>query len=176
MKLYTILIGFLLFSACEKEASQKPESSNPENTETTQVVRITKKEVEAIDFLDYGLSSTVKNAVIDWNNYTELQSLIASINNGDLSYFESDDEVMASFIKELKSGIPEKVKNQSVMARLTALETKFYKLKSAIKITNTLKEELTLSIKEFFEACSNLNLQMNKKLEKETQDISKPSL
>lgn len=171
-----ILIGLFLFSTCEKEVSQDITNKNLESSEIIQTQRITKQEIEAIDFLDYGLSSPTKRAVANWSSYSELESLIESIKNGSLSYFESDQEIITVFIKELKSGAPEKITNQSVTARLTALETKFFKLKSAVNIASTPKTELISTIKEFFEACSNLNLQMNKKLEKDSQDISKTNL
>jgi len=167
MKVFTILICLLFFSTCEKEASQQNASVDLENTEVKQVSRITKKEVEAIKYLDYGLSSATKKAVDRWINYAELESIIESIKNGDLSYFKGDEKVISTFMKELKSDVPAKIKSQSIAARIIALETKFLKLKSAVQINNTPKAELLSTIKEFLQACSNLNLQMNKKLEKE---------
>jgi hypothetical protein len=176
MKLLITIFCLLFFLSCEKETSQDSNASEIENIEEIKTQRITKQEVEAIDFLDYGLSSATKKAVSDWMNFSELESIIESIKNGDLSYFESDKEILSTFIKELKSGVPEKVTSPSITARLTTLETKFYKLKSAVKITTTPKTELVSSIKEFFQAASNLNLQMNKKLEKEAQNIFKSNL
>ncbi len=176
MKLFTAIIGLLLFLACEKETSKQNTSTELEEVEASQVLRVTKKEVESIRYLDYGLNSATKKAVVNWATYSELETLITSIRSADLSYFEGDNKIMQALIKDLKATIPENVSSQSIIARITALETKFYKLKSAVQITNTPKKELLEAVKEFLQACSNLNLQMNKKLEKEAQNISKSNL
>jgi len=57
---------------------------------------------------------------------------------------------------------------------LIALETKIYKLESAISLSNTTTKTLMSSIKEVLVSFSNLNLQMNKKIERESQKIKKP--
>ena len=176
MKVFITSICLLFFITCDKETSGENTSTNQENIEQTKISRITKKDVEAIDYLDYGLSNATKKAMTTWTGYADLETLIKSIKSGNLSYFESDDEIINAFIKDLKSNVPEKITNQSIIVRITALETKFYKLKSAVKITTIPKKELIFTVKEFLEACSNLNLQMNKKLEKEAQNISKTNL
>jgi len=176
MKVLLTIFSLLILVNCKKEAPQS-ESEDQTDTEAIAVVsRITKNDIESLDYADYGLSNTSKKAVNNWASYTELETLIESIKNGDLLYFENDDEILTAFIADLRSTVPDKVGNESVNARLTALETKFLKLKSAVKIRQTTKAELLATIHEFLEAGSNLNLQMNKKFEKEAQDISKNDL
>lgn len=175
MKLFVVTVFLLFLTRCGKDNSQDTSSVIGEE-ETSENTQLTKNDIEAIRYIDYGLSNSTKKAVSTWTGYSELETLIGSIKNGNLSYFEGDDEIMAAFIKDLKTNVPDQIDNQSIVARLTAFETKFYKLKSAVTIKTTTKEELISTIKEFFEACSNLNLQMNKKLEKEDQDISKTTL
>lgn len=147
-----------------------------EAIDKSQVTRVTKKEVEAIDYIDYGLSNASKKAIASWASYTELENLIESVKNADISYFEGDEKIMDALFQDMRSSMPDKVNNQSVNARISALETKFHKLKSAVRIAKTPKAELISTIREFFISFSNFNLQMNKKLEKEAQDISKRNL
>lgn len=176
MKVFIVLIGFIVLTACKKEPSKENPSSEIETIEESQVTRITKKDIENLDYIEYGLSTASKKAVASWASYAELETLIESIKNADISYFEGDEKIMAALIQDLRDTTPEKVNNQSITARITALETKFHKLKSAVRISKTSKTELVSTIKEFFISFSNLNLQMNKKLEKEAQDISKTNL
>ncbi len=176
MKVFIVLIGFIVLTACEKDPSKENTLTDIENIEETQVTRITKNDIENLDYIEYGLSKGSKKAVASWASYTEVETLIESIKNADISYFEGDQKIMTALIQDLRSTIPEKMNNQSITARISALETKFHKLKSAVRISKTSKTELISTIREFFISFSNLNLQMNKKLEKEAQDISKTNL
>ncbi|RZV68314.1 MAG: hypothetical protein EX254_02120 [Flavobacteriaceae bacterium] len=175
MKSLIVLIGLLLLTNCDKDVSQQDSTTTTEE-ETTQATRISKKDIESLSYADYGLSNASRKAVSSWASYGELEVLIQSINNADLLYFEGDEEVMTALIQDLKTTIPDNVSNESIIARITALETKFYKLKSAERLKTTTKDELLSSVMEFLEASSNLNLQVNKKFEKEAQDISKNQL
>ncbi len=176
MRVFIILIGFLTFFTCKKDTSKLNENIKTDTAQEISIVRITKKEVEDINYIEYGLSSTSKKRVSNWASYGELESQILSIKNGDLSYFKGDEKIIGALLKDLKATIPKNIFSESIMSRITAIETKLYKLKSAVKINQTPKNELLQSIKEFFVAFSNLNLQMNKKFEKEAQDISKSGL
>ena len=176
MKVFIVLIGFIVLTACEKDPSKENTLTDIENIEASQVTRITKNDIENLDYIEYGLSKASKKAVASWASYKELDNLILSVKNADISYFEGDEKIISALIQDLKSTIPEKVDNQSITARISALETKFHKLESAVRISKTPKAALISTIKEFFISFSNLNLQMNKKLEKEAQDISKVNL
>ena len=92
-----------------------------------------------------------------------------------MSYFKDNNEAITKLVKELKEKIPDTLNTPSVDARITSLETKIYKLESLYNLSTTSKDELSLLIKEFLESVSNLNLQMNKKLEKDSQIIETPS-
>jgi len=176
MKVFIVLIGSIFLMACEKVPSKESPSTEIETIEEPQVTRITQSDIENLDYIEYVLSAASKKAVANWASYTELENLIESIKNADISYFEGDEKIITALIQDLRSTIPEKVNNQSVTARISALETKFHKLESAVRISKTPKTELISTIKEFFISFSNLNLQMNKKLEKDAQDISKGNL
>jgi len=171
MKLLLAIV-FLFFINCD---SIKQEDKVA-NDGTTKAYKLSKKEIESIDYIDYGLSDASKKAAEKWNTYSELENLILSIKTGDLSYFESDREIHLSFNRDLRANLPIGIISQPIAVRLRALETKFFKLRSAVSLSTTTKDELLISIEEFLVAASNLNLQINKKLEKEAQDISKINL
>jgi len=176
MKAIIIFVGVLCFFSCKEETSKNDSQSSVEVTQEIKTKRLTKKEIENITYTEYGLSSASKKGMTGWGSYKALEAQISKIKNADITYFEGDEEVIAAFISDLKSTIPEQVYSESVLARITALETKFYKLKSAVLIRQTPKEQLLENIQEFFVSFSNLNLQINKKFEKEAQDIYKSNL
>jgi len=172
MKLFLTLV-LLFFANCD---TTKKEDSLDQDKTTANSLQLSKNDVESIDYIDYGLSSASKKATIDWKNYSELETIISSIKTGDLSYFESDKEILKSFNLDLQASLPANINSQPIIVRLRSLETKLLKLRSAVSLSTTPKTELIITIKELLVAVSNLNLQINKKLEKEAQDISKTSL
>ena len=54
------------------------------------------------------------------------------------------------------------------------METKFLKLESLVNLSTTSKTELIANIQDFLIAFSNLNLQMNKKIENDNIIIERP--
>lgn len=172
MKLAYLLLSLLVFMSCNKSSQEQDATQKVTKTE----YQLSKQDIEAIDYIDYDLSSTAKKATENWKNYTELQNLITSIKDTDLSYFQTDKEIHVSLFNDLISSIPDRIQSQPIEARIKTLQTKFFKFRSAVTLTTTTKQELTAVIKEFFISFSNLNLQINKKLEKESQDVSKPRL
>jgi len=172
MKLFLTIV-FLFFINCD---SIKQEDKTANDNDITNSYKLSKKEIEAIDYVDYGLSDASKKAAKKWNTYSELEDIVQSIKSGDLSYFESDKEIHSSFNRDLRANLPIDIISQPIVVRLRALETKLFKLRSAVSLSTTSKDELLISIEEFLVAASNLNLQINKKLEKEAQDISKINL
>ncbi|WP_445955435.1 hypothetical protein [Yeosuana sp.] len=135
---------------------------------------ITESDISKLSYLEFGLDSKTKDSIEVWKKYFELEELISNIKKGDLSYFKENKVDIIAFLKEFKETIPTSVNTNSVNARITALETKFLKLEDLSNLSSTTKEELRKSIKEFLESFSNLNLQMNKKFEKDSQDIEQP--
>ena len=77
-------------------------------------------------------------------------------------------------IKELKEEIPEKLNTPSIQARISVLETCFFKLEGIKDLKNIDKKTILSFIKEVLISHSNLILQINKKLEQESQKIEKP--
>lgn len=161
----------ILFYSCKKTQDANLGNIVDDNTSG----EITKKDLTDLDFIEFALDSKTEKLVTDWQGYFELQNLITNVKNGDLSFFnnENNDEIKV-LIEDLKSGVPLDVKSSSTSARILALETKLYKLESLSTIETTNKKELVNGIKEFLASFSNLNFQMNKKVEKDSREIIKP--
>lgn len=136
--------------------------------------KITEKELSNLDFIEFTLDVTTKKAVENWQEYNQLQEVITNVKKGDLSFFSDNTEVIKTLFKDLVKNIPSEVNTNATLARIVTLETKLYKLESLYNLSTTSKEELSMVIKEFLQSFSNLNFQMNKKLEKDNNYIEKP--
>jgi RecG-like helicase len=163
-----ICLLFLMVSC-----NQKKESTEP-ITVTVPTKKITESDISKLKFLEYGLDTKTEKEIESWEKYKELEDITAKLKKGDLTFFKDNNEAIKTFLKEFKEKIPDTLNTPSVEARIIALETKLYKLESASNLSTTTKEELRFTIKEFLESISNLNLQMNKKLEKDSQDLQIP--
>lgn len=135
---------------------------------------ISKKSIEKLNYLEFGLDNKVKKITQNWKKYNELEGVILNLKQADLSYFKDNHEILEALIVDLKQTIPEKLNSPSIVSRLIALETKIYKLESVVNLSNSTSETLIGSTKEVLVSFSNLNLQMNKKIERESQKIKKP--
>lgn len=165
------MILSLLLTSCRhtsKATDSKQTYQDPVNKS------VTEKDISNIKFTDYTLDTQTEKVIDKWLKYKELETLVDNIKKGDLSYFNDNNKAIQKFIIEFKQSIPDTVNTEPVMARITALETKLYKLESLSNLETTSKQELVKTIKEFLESVSNLNFQMNKKLEKDSQHIEKP--
>jgi len=169
MKLFiSLLILGCLFSC--KENTDNKQQTDENNTASL----ITKKTIQNLNFLEFGLDNKVKKITKNWEKYTELESVILNLKQADLSYFKDNHEILEALITDLKQTVPKKLDSPAIVSRLIALETKIYKLESVVNLSNSSTETLISSIKEVLISFSNLNLQMNKKIERESQKIKKP--
>ncbi|MBU2950550.1 hypothetical protein KO493_07565 [Tamlana agarivorans] len=161
---------FMLFSACKgdqgNETAVEPEVDNSDVVSET--------DIENLDFTEYTLDKKADLPLRDWSQYHKLQNIIADLKAGDFSYFHHNEKDLKETFKELKVNTPEAANSASISARLLVLETKFYKLESLYNLASTSEEELTQSTKELLVAFSNLNLQLNKKVEFDAINIQKP--
>ena len=103
-----------------------------------------------------------------------MDNIIINVNQANLSFFENNNEILIAFIDDLKGTTPEVIDTPLIMARLVVLETKIFKLEGVVNLSNPSKKEVLSVIKECLSAFSNLNLQINKKFEKDSQNIQKP--
>ncbi|WCO01537.1 hypothetical protein [Psychroserpens ponticola] len=135
---------------------------------------ITKNEIKSLKYNDFGLSDDAKEAVYDWQKYQELNTQMNYLKAADLSFFKSDISLITTFISAFRVEIPKSINTNEINARITALETKMLKLNSLLSLDNILKDIQLEALREVFVAFSNLNLQINKKLEFEANNILKP--
>ena len=87
--------------------------------------------------MEYILDVKTENAIKDWLKYKDLEDLVENVKKGDLSYFNDNKKGIKTFLEELTKTIPDTVNTPSVTARITALETKLYKLESLSNLQTT---------------------------------------
>ena len=163
-----IFICILLISACKNENTE-----TSSNTNTYDEIKITSKDIDAIKYTEYALSNLSEKITNDWLNFNELNNQIEILKKGDLAFFNDENEILTAFILDLKEQIPENINTPSIQARLTALETAIFKLEGINNLKNLNKETIITYIKDVLVSHSNLFLQINKKLEKDSQKIEK---
>ncbi len=172
MKFFCLIASLLLVLGCNsKSGDATTQVTNKEQDSK----RITAKDIENIKYTDFVLSPEANEAIVNWQQYQELMVQIEFLKQGDFSFFGGKNELLLSFLKDLKNDIPETVAAPSIKERLIALDTKILKFHSTLQLSNAKKEELLKNIKEILVATSNLHLQINKKFELESQVIFDPS-
>jgi len=166
--LYITLI-FCVLSCKDTDATQALENSTEETS-----LKITKEDISKLKYTQFLLDAKTRNSPEFWQKYSELSDLILRVNQADLSFFKENNELLIAFIKDLNETIPEEVDTPAIQARLVALETQMLKLEGVVNLSQPGKKETLLVVRDFLTAFSNLNLQINKKFEREAQKIEKP--
>lgn len=171
IKLLSILSIFIIIASCKK--TEENNSTDVDITENTNQ-KLTESDISKLDYVDFGLDEKTERVIENWQEYYQLQDVVNNVKKGDLGFFNTNEEAIKTLLKDLKTNIPEPVNTSATLARIQVLETKIYKLESLSNLSTTTKNELNSTIKEFLVSVSNLNFQMNKKLEKDNQNIQKP--
>ncbi|MEN3323576.1 hypothetical protein VP395_07545 [Mariniflexile soesokkakense] len=169
-KYLSVLCFLVVAFSCKKNEEQSDVTFDKPNDS----LEIKTKDISKIKYTDYILDSRTEDVTINWNAYKQLQDVIKNIKKADLSFFHNNTKEIKELINNLKQTIPSNVNSPSILARISALETKILKLESLSNLSTTTKDELLTNIKEFLIAFSNLNLQMNKKTENDNIIIEKP--
>lgn len=172
VRFLSVLIMIIVFFSCKKTE----ENTKSMITEEPITQKISETDISKMNYTDYVLDSKTETAVEDWLKYKEIDDVVNLVKEGDLSYFHDNDRknIIRNFFIALKKAIPDTLNKPAISARILVLETKTWKLESLSNLSTTTEEELNQTIKEFLVSFSNLNLQMNKKLEKDSQYIEKP--
>ncbi|WP_274474753.1 hypothetical protein [Mangrovimonas aestuarii] len=168
--LFLGLFSTVLLFSCKDETNQ----SQIDIEQNIVTVSITAKDIDSISYNEYILDAPTLITLKGWDRYFELKTNIDQLKTGDVSFFYDNSDAIKTLIEGLKSGLPKQGDTPAVRARLTALENMILKLESSINQHNSTKIERINNIKEVLVAFSNLNLQINKKFEKESQNIQKP--
>lgn len=163
IKILIVLSVLIMFFSCKKTTTIN------KNIKEETLTKLSEKEISKLNYIEFALDSRTEKIIKTpgWKAYYEVQDIITNVKKGNLSFFNDNSEAIAELLKALKNDIPSKLNQSATIARITALETKMYKLESLVNLSTTDKKELKSIIKEFFEAFSNLNFQMNKKIENE---------
>lgn len=151
--------------------------SDPQPVETTKQAKayvLKTEDIENLDYTDFVLSDASQKAVIDWPKFQDLQTHIELLKKADLTFFKTEKKIMEEFIVEIKNEQPENVKTPAIRSRITVLETNLLHLQDLANLDNIKKNELLSAVEELLIADANLKLQINKKFEKESQQIQLP--
>lgn len=167
-----IVISFCLFICLLSCGNTEENTNNIE--QDSNLPSLSKEQIQKLNFTEYLADSKVKVFTKNWVKYNELERVISNLKQANISYFKENHKILESLINDLKKNVPEELNSPSVMSRLIALETKLFKLESVVNLSNTSSDAMISHIKEVLVSFSNLNLQMNKKLERESQKIIKP--
>ncbi|TXE12765.1 hypothetical protein FUA26_02910 [Seonamhaeicola algicola] len=165
--LSALCVFFIMFS-CKNTPENTTENTKDQNH------KVTEKDITKIKYADYLLDEKAQIYAAEWAEYIQIKEVIANLKKADLSFFLENKEVVNNTLTDFKKNIPEPLNAASITARINAFETKFLKLESLYNLQSTSKAELLAVIKDVFIAFSNLNLQINKKIEFDNQDIIKP--
>ena len=171
MKVYflSVIILVSLFS-CNKQQEQ---TTLPVNNKADSLV-IKEKDIAKLIYTDYILDDRTEAVITNWFEYGQLQDAINKVKKGDFTFFRNNNKAISELLRNFKQHIPVEVNRPSILVRITSLETKIYKLESILKLSPSKKPEILELTKELLIAFSNLNLQMNKKLEADNIIIEKP--
>lgn len=169
-KILITLSILLSFSACKKTQDTDVEIEIEETTSQN----LSEKSITQLKYVEYALDTKTEKAIEDWAEYFQLETHINNVKKGDLGFFYDNDKNIKTLLRDLKKDIPEEVNSDATLARISALETHLYKLKSLANLESTSKDELLLTIKDFLISFSNFNFQMNQKIEADGINIAKP--
>ncbi|WP_188461291.1 hypothetical protein [Bizionia arctica] len=167
----------LLISICLLICLVSCGNSNEDTSQNEQDIALptlSKQNIQKLNYTEYLLDSKVQVITKNWTKYNELADVISNLKQADLAFFKGNQVILEALITDLKESIPEQLNSPPIISRIIALETKLYKLESVVNLSNATPEEIMASIKEVLVSFSNLNLQMNKKIERESQKIIKP--
>ena len=161
-----------MLTSCKDSTQKAIQDSNNDNKKSNQI--ITQTDIAKLKYIDFRLDTKAEKLIETWDAYNQLQELIKNVKLADFSGLKENNKVLKTLIKDLNKKSPSSLKSPSISARIMVLETKLFKLESLVNLSNINKKELGATIKELLLAFSNLNFQINKKLEKDSQNIEKP--
>ncbi|HZW63654.1 MAG TPA: hypothetical protein VFF15_08445 [Flavobacteriaceae bacterium] len=165
-----ILLAFsALLPACQNATQEKQDQTQAE----TGTYRLAPEAIKALSYTDYVLDAKATQTLSGWQKFTELENHIKTFRQADFSFLNDNHEVLTAFLKSLQETLPEKINTPAVAARLKVLENAFLKLEDQLMRANAKENELLTAVKEVLNAYANVKLQINKKFEKEAQQITK---
>jgi hypothetical protein len=173
IKISILFLVILFISSCNTQTTN--DSNIFKEIETIDSSQITSRDITKLKYTDFALSNLTKSKISNWQKFNELTDKIEILKTGDLSFFRDDKAILVGFLNDLKNEIPESLKTPAILVRLSVIETNFLKLEGLASLSSAKKEDLLIIIKDVLVSYTNLVFQMNKKFEKESQNIEKPN-
>lgn len=167
------VILFILICALSGCGNNKSEQTNI-NLVVQDSTSITKADIENLNYTEFILDEDSDKILVGWLKYREMSDRITEIKNGDLSFFKGDKKIVETFIQEFTDTVPSNISDEAILARVLIVRTMYLKLNSVINMSTSSKTAIEKSVKDLLEAFSNLNFQINKKFERDAQNIVKP--
>ena len=169
----TMLIIMIVTVSCKNDTTVVNETTS--DTADIQNDKLTKSDIESIEYTEYVLSDTAEKITESWSAFLELNRQIEFLKEADLSFFKDDKDILRSTLTDLKNEIPETLNQTAIEVRLLALETNIFKLEGIAILDKAKKTDLIESVKDVLLSHTNLIFQINRKLEKDAQNIQKPN-
>lgn len=165
---------FLLLLVCSFLSCKKDVTELPNKLESAKdSIVLSKVDIQKIDFTEFVLDQQYENQ-LNWLKYYEMESKFNELKNGDLSHFKTDKKIVETLINEFTSTLPENLNEEAIKARVLIVKTMYLKLNNIINMSTSTEDEIKEAIKDFLKSFSNLNYQINKKFERESQHVAKP--
>lgn len=164
------LFFVMLISCGNDKGAQEPLDNKADN----EGVEITTKAIQNLDYSDYVLSNEAEKELANWEKYQELAIQVNYLKKADLSFFNGDKELLKKFLEEFKIGLQEKLKTNPIISRMAIVETSILRLNDNLTLDNISGKDKLESVKEVIVAFSNLNYQINKKLESDKYSNIQP--
>ncbi len=132
-------------------------------------------DISQIEYLEFALDRKVEALAEPWEAYTRLQETVEGIKRADFSFFNVEEKAANILIRDLKSTVPDTLNTTAVLSRILVVETMLKKMDETVRLSTSTKTELSRAVKDVLESYSNLNFQLNKKIEKDQQKILRPT-
>lgn len=157
------LMFAILISCGDKNVTTEEDSADTNGRKSEISARV----IEDFVFKDYVLSPNGEKEVAKWEKYQELAIQINYLRKADLSFFNGDKELLKKFIDEFINDLPPEFDTKPIASRNAIIKTTLLRLNENLTIDNIDTDLKLESIKEVLIAFSNLNYQINKKLERD---------
>ena len=166
MKIRLVLLNILVILLISCNGEKQPLDTTDQETLSQKGV-ITARAIENFKFTDYVLSSNGEKVVANWDKYQELAIQVSYLRKADLSFFNGDKALLKGFVDTLKLSVPDTLETNPILSRTTIIQTTLLRLNENLTLDN-IDDSLKLqSVKEVLVAFSNLNYQINKKMERD---------
>jgi hypothetical protein len=169
--MYRIILLLLVcsFLSCKKDTTEL--SDKLESVQDSLV--LSKVDIQKINFTEFVLDSKSENQ-LNWLKYIEMDSKVEELKNGDFSHFKTDKKIVETLMDEFTNTLPLHLNEESIQARILIVKTMYLKLNNIINMSTSTEDETKKAIQDFLISFSNLNYQINKKFERDSQNVTKP--